>query len=668
MLTFENHVLWSLFQILSGGNRFYLLHSLSKLTSDSRIECHGTIGNSFCGSIAGYLKSSGTIRLSSCSTGENASLSLVYPTTQTPTLRFGGLFGYISSPETVIEDCINRTDIDITVPEGVTKTKLWIGGIAGNVSYEGEGKACFDSCINHGAINLTGRGRIGENSAVARPNCMAGIVGKCTLPNATDNTQVIFKECVNHGDVKLNSLDPSHCAQITYLAGICADINAADILDVECVNNGNISITGYSDRCSIGGHIGIIWPNTSSKASLTITGKGSQPVNTGLMAYYDKANENCMKHPVAAGIVGIIMATATPVEFSIKDCTNSGTIDRITPSTSKFTKSASNEASAGGIVGNIGFQSEASTDYTNVTGTIENCENTGQITINAFTREDATFHDNHIEMTASQSFIGGILGFSHAKSGLVTVKDCRNSGYMRHTAGNAGGIVGRIQSNTIVTGTKNGSDITYTTNTGRVGEFGLDKPATYLSTGYAYSGGIVGAMIYTDASDKSKIEYCHNAGDIAGSHVLNESTGKGTARPTAGGIIGQYDFGRSYAAVRWCKNSGHTRCYRSFNGSSTNVYSGLISGSAMSNLIADPNAPEEMLAIISDCAVGGQCLRSAGWTAPTSLEGEYPFHDYIYCYISEGLNPSYIPTKEDGTGHAERCEWWDGISKTSWEE
>ena len=25
MLTFENHVLWSLFQILSGGNRFYLL-------------------------------------------------------------------------------------------------------------------------------------------------------------------------------------------------------------------------------------------------------------------------------------------------------------------------------------------------------------------------------------------------------------------------------------------------------------------------------------------------------------------------------------------------------------------------------------------------------------------------------------------------------------------
>jgi hypothetical protein len=240
---------------------------------------------------------------------------------------------------------------------------------------------------------------------------------------------------------------------------------------------------------------------------------------------------------------------------------------------------------------------------------------------------------------------------------------------MRHTAGNAGGIVGRIQSNTIVTGTKNGSDITYTTNTGRVGEFGLDKPATYLSTGYAYSGGIVGAMIYTDASDKSKIEYCHNAGDIAGSHVLNESTGKGTARPTAGGIIGQYDFGRSYAAVRWCKNSGHTRCYRSFNGSSTNVYSGLISGSAMTNLIADPNAPEEMLAIISDCAVGGLCLRGGGWTAPTPIEGEYPFYNYIYCYIYEGEDyPMFQPTNEDGTGHAERCEWWDGISKTSWEE
>lgn len=645
----------------------YSTGTLTKLTADSSIECAGTIGNSFCGQIAGYLKSSSGFSLNSCSTGENASLSLTYPATGTPTLRFGGLFGYITSPETVIADCTNRTSIDVTVPEGVTQSNLWIGGIVGNVNYEGDGKAHFDSCVNHGDITLTGKGKIGANESVKRVSCMAGIVGKCMVQNSEANsTSVIFEECINNGDIILNSLDQTKYGQITYLAGICADVNAADISDLRCENNGDISISGYTDRCCMGGHIGIVWPDVGSKTTLTITGKGNEPVNTGTLAYRDRDNQKYMKHPVAGGVIGLIMGQEVPVEFTVKDCLNSGKIDRTSPISSEaFVINVNQEASAGGIVGNIGFQS-STTKYTKVNGVIENCSNTAQITINAFTREDATFHDHHIEKTASQSFLGGILGFSHAKSGLVTVRNCSNSGYMRLTAGNAGGIVGRIQSNTIVTGTKSGGNVTYTTNTGRVGEFGLDIAATYISTGYAYSGGIVGAMIHTDASDVSKIEYCHNAGDVAGSHVLNEDTGKGTARPTAGGIIGQYDFGRNYAAVRWCKNSGHTRCYRSFNGQSTYFYSGLISGSAMCNLIDDADAPELLLALVRDCAVGGQCLRSGGWTAPTAVEGEYPFHNYIYCYVN--LEGDYPPTTEDGTGYAEGCEWWDGVSKTSWEE
>ena len=651
-----------------GGVTGYSTGKLSSLTSCCTIDCAGTIGNSFCGQIAGYQKSGEKIGLSDIETEEGSSIRLTYPSAGTPYLRFGGLFGYINSPQTCIDECTSRTDMEIIVPEGVTKSKMLLGGIAGNVSYTGEGSAEFSSCTNYGNIIMTGYGKIGENSAIDRPSCMAGIVAKCEVETGvSQNTKIVLQDCINNGDIHMNSLDATLYSHITYIAGLCADINAADIQDLRCVNNGNMSITGYTDRSCMAGHIGVLWPSVGTESSLTIIGKSGEPANTGSISYYDRENQDCLRHPVAAGIIGLLMGSSVPVKFNISNCMNSGTIDRRTPTSSKFVKQASSEASAGGIVGNIGFQSSTE-GYTAVTGVIENCSNSAQITINAFTREDATFHDHHIENTASQSFLGGIVGFSHAKNGEgVTIRNCSNSGYMRLTAGNAGGIVGRIQSNTTVTGTNAPGNVTYTTNTGRVGEFGLDIPATYISTGYVYSGGIVGAMVYTDPSDPSKIEYCHNAGDISGSHVLNESTGKGTGRPTAGGIIGQYDCGRSYAAVRWCKNSGHVRCYRSYNGGSTYFYSGLISGSALSNRIADPEAPEEKFARISDCAVGGLCLRNSGWTAPTSIDGEYPFYNYIYCY-QDNWNIDYPPTTEDGTGYAEGCEVWDGISKTSWEE
>ena len=136
---------------------------------------------------------------------------------------------------------------------------------------------------------------------------------------------------------------------------------------------------------------------------------------------------------------------AVPLEFSIKDCSNSGMIDRSSPPSASFTIAADHEASAGGILGNIGFVS-STPNYSFVSGTVENCSNSAQITINAYAGETTI-----LEKTTNQSFLGGIVGFSYARGGLVTIKDCRNSGYMRITAGNAGGILGRIQGNTVVT-------------------------------------------------------------------------------------------------------------------------------------------------------------------------------------------------------------------------
>ena len=230
---------------------------------------------------------------------------------------------------------------------------------------------------------------------------------------------------------------------------------------------------------------------------------------------------------------------------------------------------------------------------------------------------------------------------------------------MRLTAGNAGGIVGRIQSNTVVTGSKKEKEVTYTRNSGRVGEFDLSLPTSYVSTGYSITGGIVGAMIFEDEEDGSRIEYCHNAGDISGCH--RKSDGAGTiARPTVGGIIGQYDPGRNYAAVRYCKNSGHVRSYRAASSSSTWQYSGLISGSYPEN-----ETVSGKYARVSDCGVGGYISR-ASWIVPTDADGEYPFYNYIYCFLV--MDDKYPPTTPEGTGFAEGCVVWDGESKLPWEE
>ena len=411
-------------------------------------------------------------------------------------------------------------------------------------------------------------------------------------------------------------------------------------------------MSGYTDRIAIAGHLGIIWRVEGSKTVLALSGKGDVPVNTGQMVYKDETK--CMKHPVGGGVVGQIMAQeAVPLEFSIKDCSNSGMIDRSSPPSASFTIAADHEASAGGILGNIGFVS-STPNYSFVSGTVENCSNSAQITINAYAGETTI-----LEKTTNQSFLGGIVGFSYARGGLVTIKDCRNSGYMRITAGNAGGILGRIQGNTVVTGSKTDTDVTYTLNSGRVGEFDLSLPTSYVSTGYSITGGIVGAMIFDDPDDVSKIEYCHNAGDISGCH--RKSDGAGTiTRPTVGGIIGRYDAGRSYAAVRYCKNSGHVRSYRAASSSSTWQYSGIISGSYPEDPVGSGN-----YAIVRDCGIGGFISR-ASWIVPTAEDGEYPYYNYIYCFLN--LGEDYPITTEEGTGFAEGCLAWDGVSKLPWEE
>ena len=609
------------------------------------IPAEAAAGVSFVGVIAGYVTAESAVNFSGLRSEEGSSINLVYPKSDAPQLRAGGLFGYVNAPAIYFSECFNAASFDITVPAESSTSKMWIGGIVGNALSSGDGRISFVSCENKGSFTLLGKGGIGENSAIARPSAVAGIVAKCQVGGSSEVSEILFDGCSNSGNISLTSNTGKNnvYGRITYLAGICGDAIAAKVKDNACINTGNINVEGFTDRVAMAGHIGILWRSEGTGLCFELVGKGDDPVNTGALLYKD--GSSAAKHPMAGGIVGVMMAQeATPLAFTISDCTNSGMIDRSTPSNASFTTSTANEASAGGIVANIGFQTSTES-YSFVTGTIENCSNAAQITFNAYAGETIA-----VEKTTDQTFLGGILGFSHARNGLVSVKDCSNGGYVRLTAGNAGGIVGRIQSNTTVTGC---------TNSARVGEFDLTLPTSYVSTGWSITGGIAGAMLFTYPEDVSKIEYCHNAGDVSGCH--RKADGAGTiARPTVGGIIGRYDAGRSYAAVRYCKNSGHVRSYRAASSSSTWQYSGIISGSYPEDPVGSGN-----YAIVRDCGIGGFISR-ASWIVPTAEDGEYPYYNYIYCFLN--LGEDYPITTEEGTGFAEGCLAWDGVSKLPWEE
>ena len=601
-------------------------------------------GVSFLGCIGGYMTSDTSFSFEGLNAEEGSSISFVYPLSGTPQLRAGGLFGYVNAPEVRFTGCSSAASVKAVVPATVTASKMWLGGIVGHVASSGGASVHFDVCRNSGSFSLEGKGGIGENSVYARPCAVGGIVGKCQITGTDDSSEAVFKACENSGDISLSSSTGSTSifARITYLAGICGDVIAAHVTDDACTNSGDITASGYSDRLSIAGHIAVLWRREGSRTVLQVNGKGDVPVNTGRLQYQDDARS--IKHPVAGGVIGQLLGDVTPLDVSVKNCSNDGMIDRTASSGTSFTVNVSNEASAGGIIGSIGFQS--STDgYSSVSGTVEHCSNRAQITINAYAGETIA-----VEKTTDQSFLGGIIGFCHARNGLMTVRDCTNSGYMRLTAGNAGGIVGRIQSNTLVTGC---------TNAARVGEFDLTYPTSYVSTGYSISGGIVGAMLFTSPDDVSSINYCHNAGNISGCHRKAEGSGTIT-RPTAGGIIGRYDAGRDYAAVRYCKNSGHVRSYRAASSSSTWQYSGIISGSYSEDPVGSG-----YFAKVQDCGIGGFISRTS-WIVPTDADGEYPYYNYIYCF--QELGGDYPVSTGDGKGFAEGCVAWDGVSKLPWEE
>ena len=223
-------------------------------------------------------------------------------------------------------------------------------------------------------------------------------------------------------------------------AGIVGDLGASSTFE-NCSNTGNLTGAGYiggiaGDTYGIGSYGTANFTNCYNSGTITATssyvgGIEGRPVPGTISYCYNTGEINCRGY--AGGIVGAYAASDQVP--TITHCYNTGTINA-TGSVNYI----------GGIMGNMGSANKTisycyNTGAINITGTaseiggicgmygnIENCYNTGDITI---------------QSPSSIGSIGGILGYASGSN----ITNCYNTGKIAATSdtnkgANTGGIVG----------------------------------------------------------------------------------------------------------------------------------------------------------------------------------------------------------------------------------
>ena len=249
-------------------------------------------------------------------------------------------------------------------------------------------------------------------------------------------------------------------------------------------------------------------------------------------------NENTYSGMIVGGIVGVVN------KGSIDNCKNYGNVtakdDSLTTGKGKF---------AGGIVGQAYVCEEEDI-------TISNCTNIGTI-------------------IAIYQNVGGIVGCSMRKEGStnkVIIKNCNNSGKVstgdseKLVTAAAGGIIGWINTETIIDGCTNSGDITATkgqlggiVGVQDAGNGGIQNCTNSgnVTTPNSIAGGIIGSI-----KVDTIIENCTNSGNVTA------TTG------TAGGILAKQYVG----TIKKCTNNGEI---------TTAVGSGGIVGHTVDGIIED---------------------------------------------------------------------------------
>lgn len=428
-------------------------------------------------------------------------------------------------------------DIDL---EGVTITPCT--EFTGTL--DGHGYA-IKNWVNTGAgIAVVNKGTIRNIviDATSKVENGATIVPDVTMIAET-NTGLI-SGCVNNAPISFSIVSPPTA---TTVGAICCRIDGGGKVE-NCINNGDITVS-YTDR-------------------------------PAQQAFH-------------SGIAGRIIDESTAVR--IANCVNNGSIS---VSVSRTTEEATESGAiyTGGVLGagtiNAGSKTKT-TAYTKFYGVVENCENTGDMTVSRPCGGTSTYvstagvvgyfegsvkncrnagdisYTSSTEKANAGSSMGGVVS---VLAGLnATLENCSNTGtikavgyfsnasnvYSSNQVGLAGfgigGVAGKVgdQAKTVTDCSNEGQVIAETSGTSRyiggVVGFSLAKmtncsnsaPLVFTdNTAYEYTGGIVGVL-------KNSISFCENSGRICVS-------GTSSKYKAIGGILGNLELTGS---VENCINS-----------------------------------------------------------------------------------------------------------------
>ena len=456
------------------------------------IDVELTNNSASCSAIAGVVarignkEMSGKTIVKDCENTGSIKFLFSGPSAGMKKFGIGGVVGQTPSVKNadrdhgIIENCINRGDIEWSYPAGGSDSYPALGGVVGIV--EGQLK----SAKNYGKVTYHGGTDVAATDA-----SIGGVAGYVTL-GASD--------CHNYGEIVVDgtlaggtSMNQSGGnTSFTTIGGVFGNAGPYAADNTNCASKG------------------VLVENCSNEASFTIkpymvTTGGPQMCFGGVIGASTANVKNCQNKGKivfesqirtinAGGIVGFL-------EADMEDCTNSGSVT-LKGASASHPAAITVQAYFGGVIGQVTKKS-----------VIKNVKNTGDVTI-----EDMYSTGDPANSTYNiLSYIGGIMG---TYKGGITLNGAENSGVVTNKCnipvvlGGIGGALNGSLSNLKNSGAVNNQTSYCSTIVGKEPEVGgiagysFGNYTNVESTGNitnAAAGGATGGIVGGYNSDKGNV-------------------------------------------------------------------------------------------------------------------------------------------------------------------
>ena len=457
-----------------------------------------------------------------------------------PAVSFAGTFDGAGksiknwNTTTALFNEVSGTVKNLTIAESCN-LEVQVKGDAAFIALSNTGT--ISGCTNYGTVTSVNESFVPDVTEVYNDRAIGTIA-------AVSTGSIVL--CENHGTVTITPASVGRFA-LQFIGGVAGKASAtADVNALEsCTNNGAVTFDGpFSSKLFIGGVCGGtpagagtfgdygIFKGLTNKAPVTLEVPSNSSVPAtyinlgGVIGYAEADLDNCdnegavtvdlptdpsttahsFQRPAIAGVVGNVL-------YDVKNCENKGNISVV----GAF-GGTNNKDEGVGQHGHASFAGVAAIAG-NVPGTnvVNNCQNSGKITLDLGMHSDASSH----------GLVGGIVGYANAK-----VTDCSTSGdgmdincQMRY--GIVGGIV--AEAHAAMSGCTNSAPIDY--------DFVITEENGNQSE-YVDLGGVVGQLI-TNA--QTAISNCANTASIK---VSNGYYADDHDASSIGGLIGMTTFGR----------------------------------------------------------------------------------------------------------------------------